>query len=98
MSGVVANDLFKETMGNPNSALLGAIVALYEIGCMFGALSTGRVGDWLGRRKTIRLGCLILCIGAILQTAAVDAPMMIVARIITGVGNEVLMLPLKLLF
>ncbi|KAG1152049.1 hypothetical protein G6F37_003571 [Rhizopus arrhizus] len=87
MSGVVANDLFKETMGNPNSALLGAIVALYEIGCMFGALSTGRVGDWLGRRKTIRLGCLILCIGAILQTAAVDAPMMIVARIITGVGN-----------
>lgn len=87
MSGVVANDLFKETMGNPNSALMGAIVALYEIGCMAGALSTGRVGDWLGRRKTIRYGCLILCIGAILQTAAVDAPMMIVARIITGVGN-----------
>ncbi|ORE08852.1 general substrate transporter [Rhizopus microsporus var. microsporus] len=87
MSGVVANDLFLNTMGNPDSALVGAIVALYEIGCMFGALSTGRIGDWLGRRKTIRLGCLILCIGAILQTAAVNAGMMIVARIITGVGN-----------
>lgn len=87
MSGVVANDLFKETMGKPSPALMGAIVALYEIGCMAGALSTGRVGDWLGRRKTIRYGCLILCVGAILQTAAVDAPMMIVARIITGVGN-----------
>ncbi|KAG2215618.1 hypothetical protein INT46_006222 [Mucor plumbeus] len=87
MSGVVANELFIGTMGNPSSALMGAIVALYEIGCMAGALSTGRVGDWLGRRKTIRYGCLILCVGAILQTAAVDAPMMIVARIITGVGN-----------
>lgn len=87
MSGVVTNELFKETMGQPNSGMMGAIVALYEIGCMAGALSTGRVGDWLGRRKTIRYGCLILCIGAILQTAAVNAPMMIVARIITGVGN-----------
>jgi MFS family permease len=87
MSGVIANDLFKETMGRPDSALMGAIVALYEIGCMAGALSTGRIGDILGRRKTIRYGCLILCIGAILQTAAVNAGMMIAARIITGVGN-----------
>ncbi|KAI9358821.1 general substrate transporter [Pilaira anomala] len=87
MSGVVANELFIETMGNPNSGLMGAIVALYEIGCMAGALSTGRVGDMLGRRKTIRYGCLILCVGAIIQTAAVNAPMMIVARIITGIGN-----------
>ncbi|KAI9478066.1 MAG: general substrate transporter [Benjaminiella poitrasii] len=87
MSGVVANQLFVNTMGNPNSGLMGAIVALYEIGCMAGALSTGRVGDWLGRRKTIRLGCLILCIGAILQTASVNVGMMIVARIITGIGN-----------
>ncbi|KAI7871516.1 general substrate transporter [Spinellus fusiger] len=88
MSGVVANDHFKDTMnGQNNSALIGAIVALYEIGCMFGALSTGKIGDILGRRKTIRVGCLILTIGAILQTAAVNAPMMIIARVITGVGN-----------
>ncbi|KAI8991751.1 general substrate transporter [Mycotypha africana] len=87
MSGVVANELFKKTMNDPDPVLMGAIVALYEIGCMFGALSTGRVGDWLGRRKTIRVGCLILCIGAILQTAAINSPMMIIARIVTGVGN-----------
>ncbi|KAL0140801.1 general substrate transporter [Mucor lusitanicus] len=87
MSGVVANELFIDTMGNPDSALMGAIVALYEIGCMAGALSTGKIGDLLGRRMTIRVGCLILCVGAVLQTAAINAPMMIVARIITGVGN-----------
>lgn len=87
MSGVVADGTFKEEMGFPNSALMGAIVALYEIGCMFGALSTGRLGDILGRRKMIRLGCTILVIGAILQTASVHIGMMIAARIITGVGN-----------
>lgn len=72
MSGVVANDSFKGYMGmaNPedyNSALMGAIVALYEIGCMGGALSCGTLGDILGRRKMIRLGCFILCIGAVIQ-------------------------------
>ncbi|KAI8071278.1 general substrate transporter [Gongronella butleri] len=87
MSGVVATDSFKATMGHPDSSLIGAIVALYEIGCAMGAFSTGFIGDRLGRRKTIRLGCLILCIGAILQTAAVDVGMMIFARILTGVGN-----------
>ncbi|KAG0172037.1 hypothetical protein DFQ28_001792 [Apophysomyces sp. BC1034] len=87
MSGVSANELFKKEMGDPNAGLVGAIVALYEIGCMFGALSTGTIGDRLGRRKTIRVGCLILCAGAILQTAAINAEMMIIARIVTGVGN-----------
>ncbi|KAI9269180.1 general substrate transporter [Phascolomyces articulosus] len=92
MSGVVANQNFKEYMGmgtpeTYNSALLGAIVALYEIGCMAGALSTGKVGDWLGRRKTIRLGCLILCVGAVIQTASINVGMMIFARIFTGIGN-----------
>ncbi|KAI7860271.1 general substrate transporter [Circinella umbellata] len=92
MSGVVANQSFKEYMGmgteeSYNSALIGAIVALYEIGCMAGALSTGKVGDWLGRRKTIRLGCLILCIGAVIQTASINVGMMIFARIFTGIGN-----------
>ncbi|KAI9319391.1 general substrate transporter [Dichotomocladium elegans] len=90
MSGVVASDSFKYYMGmleHENSALMGAIVALYEIGCMAGALSTGKIGDILGRRKTIRLGCFILCLGAIVQTASVNVGMMIFARIFTGIGN-----------
>ncbi|SAM02657.1 hypothetical protein [Absidia glauca] len=74
-------------MGRPNAATIGAVVALYEIGCMFGALSCGRVGDWLGRRQTIRVGAVILIAGAVLQTAMIDLPMAIVSRIITGVGN-----------
>ena len=57
---------------------------------MAGALSNLYVGDRLGRRHTITLGGLIMIVGAILQTAAVDYAMMLVARVITGLGNGLL--------
>lgn len=41
MSGIVTNERFLDLMGHPSSGILGTMVALYEIGCMFGALSTG---------------------------------------------------------
>lgn len=87
MSGVVANERFNQQMGHPSPSLVGAIVAIYEIGCFAGALWTGRIGDSLGRRKTIRLGCTILVIGALAQTLSLNAGMMIAARVVTGVGN-----------
>lgn len=52
-----------------------------------GALSNLWVGDWLGRRKTIVLGGVIMIIGAILQTASVSYAMLVAARVITGLGN-----------
>jgi MFS family permease len=58
-----------------------------EIGCLMGALSNLWVGDKLGRRKTIVLGGAIMIIGAILQTASISYAMMVVARVITGIGN-----------
>ncbi|ORX53081.1 general substrate transporter [Hesseltinella vesiculosa] len=87
MSGIITNENWLELMGQPSPAVIGAVVALYEIGCMFGALSVGAVSDWIGRKNTIRIGSIILIIGAVLQTAQVDLAMAIVSRIITGVGN-----------
>ena len=60
---------------------------LQEIGCLIGALSNLWVGDWLGRRKTIVLGGIIMIIGAILQTTSFSYAQLVVARIITGLGN-----------
>lgn len=77
--------------GQSNAATLQAfMVAIYELGCLAGALSNLRVGDKLGRRHTISLGGLIMIVGAILQTASVDYAMMLVARVVTGVGNGLL--------
>ncbi|KAF8122538.1 general substrate transporter [Boletus edulis] len=58
-----------------------------EIGCLIGALSNLWLGDWLGRRKTIVVGGSIMIVGAILQTASYSYAQLVVARIITGLGN-----------
>ena len=60
---------------------------LQEIGCLVGALSNLWLGDKLGRRKTIVIGGIVVIIGAILQGPAFTYPHMIVARIVTGIGN-----------
>ncbi|KAI0774413.1 general substrate transporter [Fomes fomentarius] len=70
-----------------DATLQSFLVAIYEIGCLVGALSNLWVGDWLGRRKTIVLGGIIMIIGAILQAASYSYAQMVVARIITGLGN-----------
>ncbi|KAG0699501.1 general substrate transporter [Suillus ampliporus] len=73
---------------HPNHATLQSfVVAIYEIGCLMGALSNLWVGDRLGRRRTIVLGGCIMIIGAILQTTSYSYAQLVVARIITGIGN-----------
>ena len=60
---------------------------MQEIGCLIGALSNLWVGDYLGRRRTIAVGGVIMIIGAILQAASYGYAQMLVARVITGLGN-----------
>ncbi|KAI4524662.1 general substrate transporter [Schizophyllum commune Loenen D] len=85
--GIIVTDSFLEEMGNPDSDLQGTIVSLYDIGCFFGAMSTFVIGEPLGRKKTLIIGVIIMSIGAVIQAAAVNVPMMIVGRIVCGLGN-----------
>ncbi|GBE83001.1 Sugar transporter STL1 [Sparassis crispa] len=73
---------------HPSHATLQSfVVAIYEVGCLIGALSNLWIGDRLGRRHTIMLGGIIMIIGAIIQTASYSYAQLVVARIITGLGN-----------
>lgn len=77
--------------GSANAATLQAfMVAIYELGCLAGALSNLWVGDKLGRKHTIALGGVIMMVGAILQTTAYSYAHMLVGRVVTGVGNGLL--------
>jgi MFS family permease len=60
---------------------------LQEIGCLIGALSNLWIGDKLGRKRTIVLGGVLMIFGAILQTASYGYAQMVIARIVTGLGN-----------
>ncbi|KAL2169511.1 hypothetical protein VTG60DRAFT_5980 [Thermothelomyces hinnuleus] len=70
-----------------SASLQGTVVAIYEIGCFFGAIIALLIGEKIGRRKTIMLGCLVLCIGGALQACAYGIPHMIIGRIVAGLGN-----------
>ncbi|PFH49548.1 hypothetical protein AMATHDRAFT_63031 [Amanita thiersii Skay4041] len=87
--GIIVTPDFLETMGNPDSELQGTIVSLYDIGCFFGAMATAVFGERLGRKKTLLIGVVVMSIGAVLQTCSFSVAQMIVARLITGLGNGV---------
>ncbi|KAG6366713.1 hypothetical protein INS49_000892 [Diaporthe citri] len=72
---------------NGSASLQGTVVAIYEIGCFFGSILALVFGEKLGRRMTILIGCLILCVGGALQASAYSIPHMIVGRIVAGLGN-----------
>ncbi|KAF4826486.1 Sugar transporter STL1 [Colletotrichum tropicale] len=95
MSGLLTGYAFTRTFpeidttngGGGSSSLQGTVVAIYEIGCFFGAIFCLIFGERLGRRKCIMLGCVVLSIGAALQAASFGIPQMIVGRIVAGLGN-----------
>lgn len=62
------------------------MVAILEVGAFVAAISVGRVGDIIGRRRTILYGSMIFFVGGALQAFANGMPMMLLGRIIAGVG------------
>ena len=65
---------------------MGTMVAILEIGAFCSSLVVGRVGDIIGRRKTILYGSCIFFVGGAFQTFANGMPMMLLGRITAGVG------------
>lgn len=62
------------------------MVAILEIGALIASLAVGRIGDLIGRRRTILWGSLIFLVGGALQTFATGMPMMLLGRIVAGLG------------
>jgi MFS family permease len=62
------------------------MVAILEIGALISSLMVGRIGDIIGRRKTILYGSCIFFVGGALQTFALNMVMMMVGRILAGLG------------
>lgn len=62
------------------------MVAILEIGAFIASLVVGRIGDMLGRKRTIFWGSVVFLIGGACQTFANGMPMMMVGRIIAGFG------------
>ncbi|KAL8683127.1 MAG: hypothetical protein Q9224_006712 [Gallowayella concinna] len=97
MSGVIQTPLWLENFpavdGNPN--MLGFTVAIYDIGCLLGALWCMLLGDKQGRQKSCILGGVTVVLGVIIQITAFKnnnnpngaLGQFLVGRVITGMGN-----------
>jgi MFS family permease len=86
MSGVVISDIWLKSMGNPSSVMIGTIVAVYDIGAIFGCVGAALVGEKFGRRKTLICGCLWVLLGMLLMVTNTVRSQFMVGRVVTGVG------------
>ncbi|GIJ92484.1 hypothetical protein Asppvi_001761 [Aspergillus pseudoviridinutans] len=93
MSSIIDSDPFNNvfTATKGNSTMQGVVTAIYELGCLAGALFILACGDWLGRRWFIMLGATVVILGVILQVTAypghVPLAQNCIGRVITGIGN-----------
>ena len=87
-------------MGHPSNGLTGAVsaiqiprgplsklqqvVAVYIAGEAVGALTQTFVGDKLGRIRFMQMMCIIVTIGTVVQTAAVNMGMFLAGRVLAG--------------
>ncbi|KAF2670699.1 putative hexose carrier protein [Microthyrium microscopicum] len=70
-----------------NPATTGLNTASVFIGGFFGPMVSGVITDRLGRRPAIFWGSVITLVGILLQTAAQNVAMFVIARIILGFGT-----------
>ncbi|BGP44019.1 Plasma membrane low glucose sensor [Rhodotorula kratochvilovae] len=62
------------------------ITSILSVGTLIGALASGHVGQYLGRRVGIWAYLVVFCAGVAMQTAAYDVPLFSVGRVFAGLG------------
>ncbi|KAI0018039.1 putative sugar transporter [Xylariomycetidae sp. FL0641] len=86
MGVIVADARWTALMQPANSWVTGAVVSLYDIGCLLGALSIGELADRHGRERTLSLACAVFVAGAALQAASYTIAQITAGRVVLGVG------------
>jgi len=86
MSGIITGPYFKDYFNHPSRAEIGTMVAILEVGAFISSLAVGKIGDSIGRKRTILYGALIFVVGGALQTFANGMAMMMLGRIVAGLG------------
>ncbi|KAK7750182.1 hypothetical protein SLS62_007933 [Diatrype stigma] len=86
MGVIVADARWIDLMKPANSWVTGAVVSLYDIGCLVGAMSIGVLADLHGRERTLSTACVVFVIGAVLQAASYSITAITLGRVILGYG------------
>ena len=79
-------DRFGRIAGKGGGFWKGLLTAMIELGALLGALNQGWIAEKISRKYSIVVAVLVFILGSILQTAAVNYAMLVVARLIGGIG------------
>lgn len=76
--------------GGPTSSTQGGISAAMPGGSFVGALISGILTDWLGRKRAIQVGSIIWCIGSAISCSSFSIGQLVVGRFINGLSVGIL--------
>src|SRR3984957_13225922 len=97
-TGVVSGALLfvKKDFGGLSSFQQELVTSLLLVGAVLGALTGGRLADWIGRRLTVLITAAVFIVGVLLVAFTPSYPLLLVARIIIGlaVGSASTVVPL----
>ncbi|TFK96723.1 hexose transporter [Pterulicium gracile] len=86
MNGLQSLPQWKLAFNDPDGAKLGLLGAIQNIGGFSALPFSPYITDTFGRRVAVFLGCVLMIIGAALQTASQTVEMFIGARFLLGFG------------
>lgn len=86
MNGLQTLEPWQEYFNHPAKSRLGILTAIMSAGSICAIPFVPYTVDYLGRRMGILIGCLIMVLGVILQSAARNFSMFIAGRFFVGFG------------
>jgi sugar porter (SP) family MFS transporter len=86
MNGLQSLPQWENYFHNPTGGKLGLLNAIQNIGALAGYPFAPYMSDYIGRRRTVFFGALIMCIATAVQTASQSVGMFIGARFLIGFG------------
>ncbi|PGH08300.1 hypothetical protein AJ80_07896 [Polytolypa hystricis UAMH7299] len=87
MNGLQSIEQWWSYFGSPSTSILGTINAIFPIGKFLGLFLTAWASDRYGRKLPMYTGYFLMVVGAVIQGAAQNLPMFIIARFIIGFGT-----------
>ena len=64
----------------------GLMTAMIELGALIGALNQGWIADKYSRKYSVVIAAILFAIGSVIQTASVSYAMLVIGRLVGGLG------------
>jgi MFS family permease len=81
----------------PTGAQLGAVNAMMPAGKVVSSLAAAPISNRFGRKKTLVIGFVLAIAGAVIQTASVNYPLLLLSRLVLGLGSGFMSQPSPIL-